>query len=870
MKLLDTTIRRRIINFSFALIVAIGSITGTLALAPSQTAGAVEAVETTVAPTNLRFVDGTTGNTVASGSAVKNTNITLLWDRVENAERYRVQVKSPDGNSQANRQTGWYTFALNDATRSGFFGTQEGTWLYQVSTKDATTGVWSAYSNAVSLKFDTTPPAYSISNITAGQRVGTASTGALEVRGSFNDNVDGSGANYITLQLVKDGLDRGIITKHGAVTNGSLGSFNVNGFEKGNYQLNVIGAADALGNWAPTQSISFYLDPQAPVVSLGTIPSFAKGTIAIAGSATDDTQISNHNLSLYGGALDLSDGEPRSNQRIATTDGVWTKDGTLYIPAASVSVTRNLNTKLLGDGTYQVRFAARDSAGQSSFQTASFVVDNTRPELTVPEVSYVGGEYTFAISQTEANPEKAYVEYMRKDAGGVYRKQTGQWFYGTNDLSYTVDTAAYAAGSYQVKVSTWDKAGHQNGASFRFEVDNTAPTLTIKEGSEFTVAGASAYQKISFKLYDAGVGIKKLVINGTEKNLGQGPWGDANFLVPGVNGVVEGVNTITLYDAAGNPSAPLQFVIDTIAPSVSADAVVSGKSLIVTPSYTDETVSAGIASVEYQLLNGAGEVISAVQASNIFDLSGLPSGNYAARVVVTDNAGNRNSVDTNQGSVDNTAPVATINESTSDTLTPRLTGTVDESATVAITIARGELVIESGDATVVLIDGVYTWFYDVQTELENGEYSVIASATDDAGNFNAGNNAVAVLTVIIPQIELPSTVTPIPAPAGALPESGQDEAGDDTPTVTVATAVTPIIVGPAAAAVLGQNTQTPADAAVEGASTTDPLTSPAAIDTDATDGTILGLAWYWWLLILAALAAIAGWVVAAIRRRQQA
>ena len=95
---------------------------------------------------------------------------------------------------------------------------------------------------------------------------------------------------------------------------------------------------------------------------------------------------------------------------------------------------------------------------------------------------------------------------------------------------------------------------------------------------------------------------------------------------------------------------------------------------------------------------------------------------------------------------------------------------------------------------------------------------------------------------------------------------GSDD-GDDTNTNL------PSAVGPAGnvAAVLGLDSTNTGDdttqgtEGVEGTSTEKNLA--AAVDTDSTDGTVLGMAWYWWLLILAALATLIWWIIASIRNR---
>ncbi|WP_418275571.1 S8 family serine peptidase [Isoptericola jiangsuensis] len=80
--------------------------------------------------------------------------------------------------------------------------------------------------------------------------------------------------------------------------------------------------------------------------------------------------------------------------------------------------------------------------------------------------------------------------------------------------------------------------------------DKTRPTVTVKPGSEFTV-GSDPYEKVSFKLYDAGK-IDKVVLNGVEKDLTDNVWSDLNFVRRGVFGAVEGKNTLKVHDVAGN------------------------------------------------------------------------------------------------------------------------------------------------------------------------------------------------------------------------------------------------------------------------------------------------------------------------------
>ncbi|WP_350350965.1 endo-beta-N-acetylglucosaminidase H [Microbacterium sp. A8/3-1] len=81
--------------------------------------------------------------------------------------------------------------------------------------------------------------------------------------------------------------------------------------------------------------------------------------------------------------------------------------------------------------------------------------------------------------------------------------------------------------------------------------DRTAPTVTVKQGAEFTTGSSDAYSQVSFKLYDAGQ-IDRLFVNGVLKDLTNNTWSDLNFVKPGAFGAVAGANTLEVFDVAGN------------------------------------------------------------------------------------------------------------------------------------------------------------------------------------------------------------------------------------------------------------------------------------------------------------------------------
>lgn len=81
--------------------------------------------------------------------------------------------------------------------------------------------------------------------------------------------------------------------------------------------------------------------------------------------------------------------------------------------------------------------------------------------------------------------------------------------------------------------------------------DTTRPSVTVKDGTSFTVGTDGTYSLVSFKLHDAGL-IDKVVLNGVVKDLTNNAWSDVNFVKPGTFGAVAGENTLVAYDVTGN------------------------------------------------------------------------------------------------------------------------------------------------------------------------------------------------------------------------------------------------------------------------------------------------------------------------------
>ncbi|WP_243694914.1 PQQ-dependent sugar dehydrogenase [Labedella populi] len=96
--------------------------------------------------------------------------------------------------------------------------------------------------------------------------------------------------------------------------------------------------------------------------------------------------------------------------------------------------------------------------------------------------------------------------------------------------------------------------------------DVTAPAVTVKTGEQFTVGRDGVYSKVSFTLHDAQK-IDRLTLNGVVKDLTDNAWSDLNAVKPGAFGAVAGVNTLVVFDVAGNATT-VTFTLDAAAPAV--------------------------------------------------------------------------------------------------------------------------------------------------------------------------------------------------------------------------------------------------------------------------------------------------------------
>ncbi len=370
--------------------------------------------------------------------------------------------------------------------------------------------------------------------------------------------------------------------------------------------------------------------------------------------------------------------------------------------------------------------------------------------------------YSGTISVTPALPAGTEVAIFVDgvEVGRVTPDALGNWT--------LTPTAPLASGSHSVTavaINTAQAVQSANSNTNTFIVDVMPPAvevMTPAEGSR-TNDNTPTY---SGTVSDDGPGPLTVAIRVDGTLLGNATvTGNTWTFTPTVP-LAEGQHTVTATatDAAGNTASDSNtFTVDTTAPTVVVTTPAEGsRTNDTTPAYSG-TVEAGatvVITVDGMVLGNATVTGTTWTFTPTVPLG---EGSHTVMATATDAAGNTAN-DSNTFTVDLTAPAVAVTtpaegSSTNDT-TPTYSGTVEAGATVVITVDGVVL----GNATVT---GT-TWTFTPTVPLVEGQHTVTATATDEAGNTASDSNDF--------RVDLTAPAVAVTAPAEG------SRTNDNTPT----------------------------------------------------------------------------------------
>ena len=411
----------------------------------------------------------------------------------------------------------------------------------------------------------------------------------------------------------------------------------------------------------------------------------------------------------------------------------------------------------LTDGPLFWQVQAVDAAGNTGAWSdlGYATIDTTDPTSTNDLKAVVAGTQTITQTVTDNIQAKSgKVRIWKQNANGTLNNS--QYFAvgdvnvnADNKVVYTVDTLAnlFGNGTYTAKFTATDIVGHQTVSEKVFVVDNTNPDLSVKTSS---VGNGTIFKSVSFQLHD-NYKIAKFTIKNAQNentfNVSPSNYGDANGITVGnYYGAIEGENTITLYDLAGN-SVSQTFILDTKAPT--APTVVytpsNGSFLNTNMFLVDWDASVDASPVTYEIrysqdpsrgeddiLNGS-NVQTTTANTDELQVSGLGEGYWFYQIRATDAAKNVGPW-SNIWSlvVDTVDPTANISSPTDGSTLGNVT-----SVTISGTSSDA-----NGSAYVLKIDGQtvasgsifssYNW-----TTPTTGPHTAVLTVTDAAKNVTS-------------------------------------------------------------------------------------------------------------------------------------
>ncbi|RKM80458.1 BapA/Bap/LapF family large adhesin [Alteromonas sp. BL110] len=539
--------------------------------------------------------------------------------------------------------------------------------------------------DAIGLTSDTTPTLSGITSAIPGSTVTLTVT-------------DSDGNNQIVTAIVQDD-----------------GTFSVdvpNSLADGEFTVDAT-VLEPTGNTADS-STTGEIDATAPTITINAPGSDNDTTPTLSGT-TDAAPGSTVTLTITDSA-----GNTQTVTAIVQADGTYSAD----VPAE------------LAEGEFTVNASVSDEAGNTATADTTGEIDTTAPSITIDTIATDNDTTPTLSGTTDAAPGSTVTLTITDSAGNTQTVTAIVQADGT----YSADVPAeLAEGEFTVNASVTDEAGNTATADTTGEIDTTAPSITIDtiatdNDTTPTLSGttdAAPGSTVTLTITDSA---------GNTQTITAIVQADGTYSADVPAELAEGEFTVnaSVTDEAGNTAtAETTGEIDTTAPSITIDAIATDNDT--TPTLSGTTDAAPGSTVTLTITDSAGNtqtITVIVQADGTYSAdvpAELAEGEFTVNASVTDEAGNTATADTT-GEIDTTAPSITIDAiATDNDTTPTLSGTTDAAPGSTVTLTITDSVGNTQTITaIVQADGTYS--ADVPAELAEGEFTVNASVTDEAGN----------------------------------------------------------------------------------------------------------------------------------------
>jgi len=409
-----------------------------------------------------------------------------------------------------------------------------------------------------------------------------------------------------------------------------------------------------------------------------------------------------------------------------------------------------------------LRFGASDDTGSSATDGITKVA---APVLQVTGAE-LGASLTYSVARVQGNSEVAIGQPATVKAGSSV----------SIDLSKVIAADSSADGTYVVRASQTDLAGNvSTQSSYQFTLDRAAPVLTLNNAAvALNASTASAFARnITVQGADSVV---VDVLNSQGQKVSVPGLGIANGVLAGNFGslATDGNYTlkVTASDLAGNvTSSSIDMLLDRVSPNFVSFAAAQGQASAFNPNAISQDgftftgsvqgLDAGkpvtvevLGSDNSVKLSAAPTVTNAGAFSarfNATQLQSLLDGDYTVRARASDDAGNSaSSAGSVALSVDRDAPQAglvplnktALSLAAAQTYSQTLSVEAGSTVSAKVYAANGSTVLatlavaDAGQGSKLLSGNLGS--------LGNGDYRVVVTATDAAGNATTQTQAFSI------------------------------------------------------------------------------------------------------------------------------
>jgi len=368
-------------------------------------------------------------------------------------------------------------------------------------------GIFRVYADASAIGGDKEAPMLGTGTYTSGDI--TVATGgkigkfkvrvvAVDIAGNVgeqevNVNIDNSATAVKISGLVDNQIIQGTYTFRAVTVDAVQVKINIFGEERF-MAYNVTN-----GSWEYT------IDTTAKPDDAYTVTVTALGAFGTQATDTKNFRIDNHapvinvlqpqSGTYIEGSITFDQSKVIITDKYLVGQGEYNIDGLGWTP-----ITTPWDTNKVDDGAHVVHFRAWDEALHYSYADLPIVVDNNKPTAVIvqspPETIYITGEWKMLFDSFDKVGVSTVTLTFDKGGSGEFSvnlPSTGKYYeftlntsrFSDGEHTYTITVHDYAWDSADVGNPYIQKANHENTASGKFKVDNTAPSITPQEPEMF-------------------------------------------------------------------------------------------------------------------------------------------------------------------------------------------------------------------------------------------------------------------------------------------------------------------------------------------------------------------------------------------------